>query len=317
MNKKKFKIAVLLGGLSSEREISLRTGRNVTMGLRAAGYDAAPVEVRKGKDFLSPLKKLKPDLCFIALHGRFGEDGTIQGCLELLGLPYTGSGVLSSALCMDKVASKKMFKKDGILTPPYRVFMKHQHSVEKIQRDVDSVLSYPVVVKPAREGSTIGVSIVKHKKALQKALQKGFACDEKILVEKFIRGIEVTCPVLGNSKPCPLPPIEIVSNTAGGFYDFKAKYTRGGSTHIIPPELPRKVVDKICDSALLAHISLQCDVLSRVDMMVDGGVPYVLEVNTIPGMTETSLFPESARAAGMTFEALLEKIIRYSLEKKN
>ncbi len=317
MKKKKFKIAVLLGGFSSEREISLRTGRNVTKGLRAAGYDAAPVEVRKGKDFLSQIKKQKPDLCFIALHGRFGEDGTIQGCLELLGLPYTGSSVLSSALCMDKVASKKMFKKDGILTPPYCVFMKYGHSMEKIQKSVDGALSYPVVVKPAHEGSTIGVSIVKHKKALQKALQKAVACDEKILVEKFIRGVEVTCPVLGNSKPCTLPPIEIVSNTESGFYDFKAKYARGGSTHIIPPELPKNVVDKICHSALKAHASLQCDVLSRVDMIVDGGAPYVLEVNTIPGMTETSLFPESARAAGMTFEDLLEKIIHYSLEKKN
>lgn len=305
-----------MGGMSSERDISLRTGKNVTAGLKNAGYDVVAVDVTNHV-FLSRIKAAKPDVCFIALHGRFGEDGAVQGCLELMGIPYTGSGVLSSALCMDKAVSKKMFESENILTPPYCAFAKGKFSTDEMRMRVDNKISFPVVVKPVHEGSTIGITVVKRKKDFSAAVRRAFRYDNEILAEKFIGGVEVTCPVLGNSKPQCLPPIEIVSNTASGYYDFKAKYAKGGSTHIIPPRLPRDIVQKIRTLAVKAHECLQCGVLSRVDMIVSRGIPYVLEVNTIPGMTETSLFPESARAAGLSFESLLTKIIQFSLEKKN
>lgn len=316
MKQRKFKIAVLMGGFSSEREISLRTGKNVAEGLARAGYKVIKVDVRKNNHFVSELKKIKPDICFVALHGRYGEDGTVQGCMEMLGVPYTGSGVLSSALCMDKAAAKNVFIKENIPTPAHVVFEKKHHALELAQKAICKMFSFPVVVKPSCEGSTVGVSIVKKKKDLARALRKAFSHDEKILVEEFIKGVEITCPVLGNSKPECLPPIEIISNTESGFYDFSAKYAPGGSTHVIPPRLPSRVLKRASDAALKAHKSLGCDVLSRVDLIVSrDGKPYVLEVNTIPGMTETSLFPESARAAGLSFEALLKKIVTYSLDK--
>ncbi len=316
MKKKKLKIAVLMGGFSSEREISLRTGKNAAAGLERAGFQVVKIDVRKNNHFLPALKKLKPDLCFIALHGRYGEDGTVQGCLEMLGIPYTGSGVLSSALCMDKAASKNIFKQEKILTPFYVSFEKKRDTPEDIRKTVLKMFSFPVVVKPACEGSTVGITIVKKKTEFARALKKAFSYDDKVLVEQFIKGVEITCPVLGNSKPECLPPIEIISNTSSGFYDFRAKYAPSGSTHLIPPRLSRRALKKAEAAALKAHHSLHCEVFSRVDMIVSGGAPYVLEVNTIPGMTQTSLFPESARAAGLSFEALLQKIVRYSLEKQ-
>jgi D-alanine-D-alanine ligase len=297
---KKMKIGVLMGGLSREREISLKTGTAILKALHEKGYDAHSMDV--GHDIAEALIREKIECAFIALHGRFGEDGAIQGMLELMRIPYTGSGVLASALAMDKIVSKKIFLCEKIPTPPYEVF--HRREIEKNSKRGIS-LPLPVVVKPAREGSTIGISVVRKEEEFLPALKQAGECDEEILVEEFMKGKEITVGILDET---PLPIIEIAPRS--GFYDYRSKYTKGETQYIIPARLPEEKYLQAQEVSLKAFKALGCSGCVRVDVMTDeDGNPFVIDVNTMPGMTETSLVPQAARHAGISFGDLAERIL--------
>ncbi len=283
-------IGVLMGGASSEREISLRTGRSIYKALKEEGYQAVAIDV--GRNIVADLKKQKIDLAFIALHGPLGEDGTIQGLLEVLGIPYTSSGVLASALAMDKEKTKEVFLAYKILTPAWRVMKKGQ--TPKIQK-------YPVVVKPVCQGSAVGVSIIDQPAQLSQALRQSFRYDDKTMIEQYIAGIELTVGVLNNKA---LPVIRIIPQNK--FYDFESKYAPGGSQHLIPAGISAALEKKARLLGVAAHEALGCRGATRVDMILDRqNRLFVLEVNTIPGMTETSLLPDAAKAAGYSFNELV------------
>jgi len=297
---KRKKVGVLMGGLSREREISLKTGKAIQKALAEKGYHVCPIDV--GQDIGEILVKKKIEGAFIALHGRFGEDGTIQGMLELMRIPYTGSGILASALALHKIMSKKVFLYEKIPTPSFEVL--HRKEIEKDPGRTIS-LPLPYVVKPSREGSTIGVSIVRTEEERLRALQEAGKYDEEILVEGFMKGKEITVGIL---EDIPLPIIEIVPKS--GFYDYHSKYTKGETEYIIPARIPREKYLYAQEMGLKAFQTLGCSGFARVDMMTDEeGNPYVIDVNTMPGMTETSLFPKAASYAGIAFEDLVERIL--------
>jgi D-alanine-D-alanine ligase len=304
MNTERFKnkkIGVLYGGTSSEREISLKSGAAVLKALKKLRLDVCGIDA--GKNVAQKIQKEKIDVVFIALHGKCGEDGTVQGLLETLGISYTGCGVLASAASMDKNVSKILFKNAGLLTPGWSALKKFEAVPEKIK--------YPVAVKPSKQGSALGVSIVKSKKDFAKAAKNAFKYDDEIIVEQFIKGIEITAGVLNGRA---LPVVEIVPK--GKFYDFKSKYQKGGSRHIIPARLNDKVYKAAQAAAVKVFKAFNCRGICRVDMIVDkNGKLWILENNTVPGMTETSLFPDEARAAGMTFEELVLKILESAAER--
>ena len=297
---KKKKIGVLMGGLSREREVSLRTGKAILKALIEKGYPASPIDV--SQEIAERLIEEKIEIAFIALHGRYGEDGTIQGMLELMGIPYTGSGVLASALALDKIMAKKFFVCENIPTPTYEVFQRDE--IDKNPLRVPS-LPLPLVVKPAREGSTIGVSIVRKEEELVPALREAGKYDDEILLEEFMKGKEITVGILHD---IPLPIIEIVPRS--GFYDYHSKYTKGETEYIIPARIPREQYLYAQEISLKAFHVLGCSGCARVDLMTDeGGNPFVIDVNTMPGMTETSLIPKAASYAGINFEDLVERIL--------
>ena len=303
INLKNKKIAVLCGGWSSEREISLASGKAIYKAIKKLGLNVVLIDVNK--NIAEKLKKEKIDIAYITLHGTPGEDGTIQGMLETMQIPYTGCGVFASSATIDKIISKKMFEYAKIPTAKWTV-------IEKLKPFKE--IELPVVVKPASQGSAIGISIVKNKKEFEKAVKLAFKYEDRILVEKYIKGTEVTAGVL-NGKA--LPVIEIVPK--GKFYDFKSKYTVGQSTHIIPARLPEKVLKQIQNIAIKVYNEFMCNGTCRVDMIVDkNNNIYVLEVNTLPGMTKTSLFPDAAKSIGMSFENLVLEIIKsaFKNEKK-
>ncbi len=297
---KKMKIGVMMGGLSREREVSLKTGMAILKVLMDRGYSACPIDV--GQDIAERLVKEKIELAFIALHGRFGEDGTIQGMLELMRIPYTGSGVLASALAMHKVMAKKIFIYENLPTPRFITIRR-----EEIEKDPNKVFSFslPMVVKPAREGSTIGTSIVRTEGEILSALKEAGKYDDEILIEEFMKGKEITVGILGE---IPLPIIEIVPKS--GFYDFHSKYTKGQTDYIIPAKIPREKYLYAQEISLRAFRSLGCSGFARVDLMTDEeGSPFIIDVNTMPGMTETSLLPKAASYAGISFDELVERIL--------
>jgi len=297
---KKKKIGVLMGGLSREREISLRTGKALCKALIEKGYVACPIDV--DRDIAGKLIKKKIEVAFVALHGRYGEDGTIQGMLELMGIPYTGSGVLASALCLHKIMAKKILLLEGIPTPPSEHLRR-----EELERGGAKKISLPLplVVKPAREGSTIGISIVKKEEELQKALKEAGRYDEEILVEAFMKGKEITVGILNDIA---LPIIEIAPRS--GFYDYRSKYTKGETEYILPARIPREKYLAAQEISLRAYQALGCSGCGRVDLMTDEeGSPFVIDVNTMPGMTETSLLPKAAEFAGISFGELAERIL--------
>lgn len=293
------KIGVLMGGLSAEREVSLKSGAAVHKALLTQGYNAVAIDV--GRDLTDVLKRDGIDAAFIALHGRYGEDGCVQGLLELLQIPYTGSGVLASALAMHKLYSKQAFAASGILTAPFRCYRRG----ETVNLN-ELPFSLPVVVKPVQEGSSVGVSIVKEKNQLAAALDEAFRHDDEILIEQYIKGQEVQVGIL---EDLPVGAIEIVPKNE--FYDFEAKYTDGMAEHIFPARLEPALYEKAQAVGLAAHRALGCKGYSRVDLLVtDAGDCYVLEVNTLPGMTSLSLLPEiAAKGAGLPFEELVSRII--------
>ncbi len=253
----------------------------------------------------------RPDVVFIALHGGTGENGTVQGMLELLGIPYTGSGVLASALAMDKIMSKKIFEREGIPTPKWVPLKAAQRGSAK--KAVMDAVGLPCVVKPACEGSTIGVTVVRSAEELESALDVAFQYGPRALAEEFIEGTEITGPVLGNDDARVLPLVEIVP--AGGFYDYEAKYTPGATEEIVPARIPAAEAERARELTLAAHHALGCRGFSRVDMIVSRGEVYVLEVNSIPGLTDTSLVPRAAEADGISFSELAERIIELALEE--
>jgi D-alanine-D-alanine ligase len=296
---KKKKIGVLCGGLSAERDVSLKSGAAVHKALVAQGYNAVAIDV--GRDLADVLKREGVETAFIALHGRYGEDGCVQGLLELMQIPYTGSGVLASALAMHKLYSKQAFAASGILTAPFRCY-KQGESV----RTSDLPFPLPLVVKPVQEGSSVGISIVKEESQLAAALELAFRHDDEILVEQYVKGQEVQVGILDDR---PIGAIEIVPKNE--FYDFEAKYTDGMAEHLFPARLEPGLYEKAQQIGLAAHLALGCKGYSRVDLLVtSAGDCYVLEVNTLPGMTALSLLPEiAAKGAGLTFEALVSRII--------
>jgi D-alanine-D-alanine ligase len=291
------RIGVLMGGASPERDISLKSGTAVHNALKAAGYDAVAIDV--GSDICEVLFTSRIDLAFLALHGGYGENGAIQGMLEVLGIPYTGSGVLASALAMDKEASKKAFLYHNVPVPRFVVF----HRGQQI-RATD--FGFPCVVKPVAEGSSIGVSIVRSPNDFGKALDEAFSFGERIIAEAFIEGKEVQIGIL-NGKG--LGGVEVRPSDV--FYSYHAKYTAGMTKYVLPPEIDGAVYETAQATALAAHNALGCEGATRVDLRIDGdGNSYVLEVNTIPGMTETSLLPKIAHHAGFPFIRLIEEIIK-------
>jgi D-alanine-D-alanine ligase len=309
VSEKPQKVAVLMGGRSSEREISIKTGKQISQALRGEGYEVK--EIDPAGALVKDLKDFQPDVVFIALHGKYGEDGTIQGLLELLGFPYTGPGVLSSALCMDKVIAKKVMCYEGIPTPSFQVITEQLE--DGAMENLIKELGLPLVVKPSKQGSAIGVSIVRKTGELEKALTEALKYDQAVLVEEYIDGTELTAAVLGTKNPRVLPLIEIVSETE--FYDFTAKYSPGMSHHIIPARISPEAARKVEELALRTYRAMDCRQLSRVDFMLNSeGEPFVLETNTIPGMTETSLFPESAKAAGISFTELVSLLADEAFE---
>ncbi len=303
------RIAVLMGGKSSEREVSLRSGKAVAAALRNRGYDT--IELDAEHKVPMQLEEIKPDLAFIALHGRFGEDGAIQGLLEIMGIPYTGSGIAASAVCMDKILSKQLFVAEGIPTARFMVITKGQGTINDAAREIIEELGLPVVVKAANQGSSIGIIIVKDASMLADALDEALKICPKVLVEQFIAGIEITASVLGNEEPLVLPLIEI--ETAEGVYDYQAKYTPGGSSHIIPARISALAAERVNELSKKIYNSFSCLGFSRIDFIIDqADQPYVLEVNNIPGMTELSLFPDAAAYAGINYEDLVEQIVQFA-----
>jgi len=297
---KKKKVGVLLGGISREREVSLKTGKAVLKALSEKGYNAHAIDA--GYDIAETLIRERIECAFLALHGRFGEDGTVQGMLELMKIPYTGSGVLASALAMHKIMAKKVLLFEKIPTPPFDAFRREQIEKNSL-REIS--LPLPFVVKPAREGSTIGISIVRKKEETAAALRKAKEFDEEVLIEAFIKGKEITVGIL---EDLPLPVIEIAP--LSGFYDYDSKYTKGKTQYILPARIPKEKYLYAQEISLKAFKALGCSGCGRVDLMVDeGGNPFVIDVNTMPGMTETSLLPQAAGYAGIPFGDLAERIL--------
>jgi D-alanine-D-alanine ligase len=299
------KIGVLLGGLSSEREVSLASGSAILAALKEKGHHAVAIDV--GRDVAEKIHEQHIDAAFIALHGKFGEDGAVQGLLEIMGIPYTGSGVLASALGMNKTISKEVFRSRGLQVGSYKIL--YAGDAENAATIVDQ-LTFPVVVKPHAEGSSVGVSLVFKKEDVAPAIDLAFKYGGEILIEKFIRGKEVQVGILGDRA---LGAIEIVPKRA--FYDYAAKYEKGMSDHFFPARIDAAAYRKTLESGLAAHRALGCRGYSRVDFIIDEeGTPYILEVNTLPGMTATSLLPEIAKGVGLSFPDLVEEILRLALE---
>jgi D-alanine-D-alanine ligase len=292
------KVAVLLGGRSAEREISLRSGNMVLGALSRKGVDAHAFDPQEHG--LEQLIAQHFDRVFIALHGRFGEDGTVQGALEYLGIPYTGSGVMASAIAMDKWRTKLLWQAAGVPTPPYEVLNKDTDFPSVAER-----LGIPLMVKPAREGSSIGMSKVTSIEKIEAAYEVAAQYDEVIIAERFIEGLEVTAAIL-NGEPLPLIRLE----TPRTFYDYQAKYFSDDTRYICPSGLAAEQEGRIQAQALRAFKLIGCSGWGRVDVMIDRtGEPYLLEVNTIPGMTDHSLVPMAARARGIEFEDLCVRIL--------
>ena len=302
------KVAVLMGGKSAEREISLMSGQGVLQALRAQGVDAHAFDPAE-RD-LAELKKDGFARCFIALHGRFGEDGTVQGALELLGIPYTGSGVMASSMAIDKVMTKRVLLSENLPTPRYVLLRRGAFSAADVAAVVDT-LGLPVIVKPAREGSSLGLTKVTERAEMAAAVALAEQMDADILCEEFIAGDEVTCPVLGTGEQArALPVIRIVAPQ--GNYDYQNKYFTDTTQYLVPCGLPAGEEAAIQQLVLQAFRTLNCRGWARADVMIDQRTrkPCLLEINTSPGMTSHSLVPMSARAAGISYEELCLEVLR-------
>lgn len=316
-----------MGGPSAEHEVSLASGKLISKALDQEKYDVVPIVISKegswhfkddgqelaGGAALDALKTQGIEVVFIAMHGTYGEDGTIQGMLEMTGLPYTGSKVLASALAMHKAKSNEIFAFHGLRVPRYVHFTKSNWENDE-WRDMDMIakLGFPLVVKPVNLGSSVAVTIVRSREELAEAIDKVFSHGAEVMAQEYVEGIEVTCGVLDDGTPYPLPPTQIKSKDAS-FFDYDSKYIAGASEELTPAPLEQGILDEIQSTALKAHMVLGCAGMSRTDMIVSGNNVYVLETNTIPGMTETSLLPQAAKVAGFEFPELLDKMINAAL----
>ncbi|GAB1531525.1 MULTISPECIES: D-alanine--D-alanine ligase [Brevibacillus] len=299
------KIGVIMGGISSEREVSLKTGQEMINHLDRSRYEAVPIVVTQRADLITQVQQAGIDFALLALHGQYGEDGTVQGALETLGIPYTGSGVLASSLCMNKQLSKMLLKTAGIQTPA-GLYWKDVYDPQAVEQ-----LGYPVIVKPNLGGSSIGVQLVQNEKELLSAVQEAGYLDQGILIEPYLKGTELTCAILDGE----ILPIIGIRSAHSEWFDYRAKYEDGGAEEKVI-ELPPVIQQRVREAALASYQLLQCKVYARVDMILCQDMPYVLEVNTLPGMTANSLFPKSAAAAGMTFTQVLDRIIGSSLHER-
>jgi D-alanine-D-alanine ligase len=306
---KKLTVALLSGGVSSERDVSLKSGDQVFEALDKSKYTVCRYDPKT--DLLRLVADAPTlDVALIVLHGPFGEDGTVQGLLDLLGIPYQGSGVLGSAVAMNKLASKQLYEKAGIPTPAYMTL----HRQDRWNtRTIIERMGLPLVVKPVKGGSSIGMSIVKTPEAITSAFSNAFQHDDTVLIEAFVQGTELTVGVIGNQELEPLPVIEIIPDSQYEFFDYHAKYLPGASREICPARIDDTLTQKAQTRALMAHRALFCNGYSRTDMILSGRDIYVLETNTIPGMTETSLLPLAAKTAGISFPQLLDRLIELSL----
>lgn len=309
------RVGVLMGGPSPEYDVSLASGGRVVDALDPARFDVVPLEVPKTGAWFPPRDL---DVAFIAMHGPYGEDGCMQGLLELAGIPYTGSGVLASALAMDKRRSRQLFGFNGIPTPGYLTVERggYQAREASLISEIRQTLGFPCVVKPNAQGSSIGVSIVHESGELEPALEQVFALDPMALIEEYLRGTELTCAILDDpdrGTPNALPLVEIVPKRE--FFNYEAKYTPGATDEICPARLPAGAVWRAQSAAIRAYRVLGCVDFGRVDLFVREADVVVLEVNTIPGLTEGSLFPTAARAAGIDFATLVERLIDSTLRR--
>lgn len=308
---KKLQVALIVGGFSNEREISLKSGAEVGKALNPERYSTSVYDL---KDSIPRLiaDASQIDVALIVLHGRFGEDGTVQGLLELLGIPYQGSGVLGSALAMNKRLAKKLFRLEGLPVPrEWFIRRGDQVDLESVAAD----LGWPIVVKPNNEGSSIGIGIVQSLPELAEKTKQALALDHEVLLEEYIKGREITGGVLGNKVTQALPVIEIIPEKQYIFFDYEAKYKEKASQEICPAPIGDALTRLAQEYALRAHKALNLRGYSRTDMIIRGEEIFVLETNTIPGMTGTSLLPQAAQAAGLTFSALLDRLIELALEK--
>ena len=299
------KVGVIMGGISSEREISLKSGNSVVENIDKNKYEVIPIVIDKKEDIINKVKGI--DFALLALHGQFGEDGTVQAVLQTLGIPYSGCGPLSSAACMDKDMTKSLLQAAGIRTAPWI----NLRSEDEINYEDIKELGYPVVVKPTHGGSSVATFIIKEEKEIENAVKEAFKWDNEVMIEKFIKGDEITCPVMGREM---FPVVAIKPHAE--FFDYTAKYADGGSDEFVI-ELEESLHKEVEKMALDTYRALKCSVYARIDMIItEEGIPYILEVNTLPGMTKASLFPKSAAGRGIDFSGLIDLIIENSLKEK-
>lgn len=299
------KVGVIMGGISSEREISLKSGNSVVENIDKNKYEVIPIVIDKKEDIINKVKGI--DFALLALHGQFGEDGTVQAVLQTLGIPYSGCGPLSSAACMDKDMTKSLLQAEGIRTAPWI----NLRSWDEINYEDIKKLGYPVVVKPTHGGSSVATFIIKEEKEIENAVKEAFKWDNEVMIEKFIKGDEITCPVMGREM---FPVVAIKPHAE--FFDYTAKYADGGSDEFVI-ELEKSLHKEVERMALDTYRALKCSVYARIDMIItEGGIPYILEVNTLPGMTKASLFPKSAAGRGIDFSGLIDLIIKNSIKEK-
>lgn len=312
VNLKCQRIGVLMGGLSGERTVSLRSGHNIYKALRRQGYRAVKVEISSENDLITGLEGI--DIAFICLHGGPGEDGTIQALLEILDIPYTGSPISASALALNKLKAKAAFASAGLCTPPY---LEYNGNPQRWREEIEEKIGYPFVVKPVAKGSSLGVSIVENHSQFEQVWATAQIEYGEFFVEKFIPGKEITTGILRiENEDRVLPLIELRPKL--DFYNYQAKYIPGATEFIIPAKLDDKITERAKEVSLRAHQALGCFGFSRVDLRVTPeGEPYLLEVNTIPGMTETSDLPKAAKAAGVNFEKLVEYMLKTAVEKED
>lgn len=301
------KVGVIMGGISSEREISLNSGESILENIDKNKYDVVKIVIDKKEDIINKVREEKIDFALLALHGQFGEDGTVQSVLQVLDIPYSGCGPLSSAACMDKDMSKSLLKAAGIRTAPWI----NLRSVEEIDYEEIEKLGYPVVIKPTHGGSSVATFIIKEKDEVLHAVEEGFKWDSEVMIEKFIKGEEITCPVFGDEM---YPVVAIKPNSE--FFDYEAKYKDGGADEFVI-NLEEELHKEVEKMALDTYRALKCAVYARVDMIItEDKVPYILEVNTLPGMTKNSLFPKSAAGKNISYSGLIDDIIEASLKEK-
>lgn len=306
-------IGVVMGGPSAEREVSLNTGKAILEALQGLGFKAVGIDLDPTR-FVDQLRENKVEIVFNAIHGLYGEDGKLQGLLEMLEIPYTGSGVLASSMGMDKCISKKLFESENIPTPSYLRVRRTDDALLRSEAILEK-FEPPFVVKPSTQGSTIGLSIVQDVTELDSALAKAFQYDSEVLVEEFIEGSELTVAILGeNDSVIALPVIEIVPNS--GVYDYHSKYTKGATEYFVPARISDEAAQATRDAAIASFKVLGCSGVARVDVRLDPAEnPFVLEVNTVPGMTATSLVPKAAAAAGISFPELCRRILMATVKR--